>query len=93
MMDIVAAFDQKADDWDSVGDVEKDDTSCDHAVERRVAAQIQQAQDGDDDAADEMRPERDVDARVDVAEEFGEGESTVASERPAQATLPRMACN
>ncbi len=92
-MDIVATFDQKADDGDSVRDVEKDDAGRDHAVERRVAAQIEQAQDGDDDAADEMRSERDVDAGVDVAEEFGEGESTVASKRPAQATLPRMARN
>lgn len=91
MLDVVAAFDQKADDWDCVGNVEEDDAGRDHAVECSVASQIQQAQDGHNHAADKVCSERDVESRVDVAEEFGKGESVVASEGPAEAALPCMA--
>ena len=72
MIDIVAAFDQKADDRDRVGNVKKDDTGRDHAVESCVASQIQQAQDGHDNAADKVRTERYIHSRIDVAEEFAE---------------------
>lgn len=91
MLDVVAAFDQKADDWDCVGHVEEDDTGRDHAVECCIASQIQQSQDGHNHAADKVRAERDVDSRVDVAEEFRKGKSMVASEGPAEAALPCMA--
>lgn len=91
MLDIAAAFDQKADDRNRVGNVEEDDTGRDHAVECRIASQIQQSEDGDDDAADKVCSERDVDSRVDVAEEFGKGKPVVASEGPAEAALPCMA--
>ena len=83
MADVVAAFDQQADDRDGVGDVEKDDARRDHAVERRVAPQIQQSQDRHDEAADEVRAERDVDAGIDVAQEFRKGKAAVAREGPA----------
>ena len=89
-MDIVAAFDQKAADWDCVGNVKKDNAGRDHAVERRVAPQIQQSQDRHDDAADKMRSERNVHPRIDVAEEFGKGEPAVASEGPTESALPGM---
>ena len=91
MVDIIAAFDQEADDGDGVGGVEEDDASRDHAVEGGVAPQIQQAQDDDDDAADQVGAEGDVDAGVDVAEELAERQAAVAGKGPAQAALPRMA--
>ena len=91
MMDVVATPDQKAYHRNSVRNVKKDDASRNHAVERRVAPQIQQSQHGHDNAADEMRPERDIDAGVDMAEELGKGKPAVASKGPAEPALPRMA--
>ena len=90
-MDVVATPDQKAYDRNSVRDVKEDDASRNHAVEGRIAPQVQQSQDRHDDAADEMCPERDIDAGVDVAEEFGKGEPAVASKGPAEPALPGMA--
>ena len=55
-MDVVAASDQKAYDRNSVRNVKKDDASRNHAIERRIAPQIEQSQHSHDDAADEMRP-------------------------------------
>ena len=93
MADVAAAFDQQADDRDGVGDVEQDDARRDHAVERRVAPQIQQSQHRHDEAADEVRAERDVDAGIDVAQEVRKGKAAVAREGPAQAALPRVTGN
>lgn len=90
-MDVVATSDQKADNGNSVRDVKKDNASRNHAIKRRIAAQIQQPQHSHDDAADEMRPERDIHAGIDVAEEFGEGKPAIASKGPAEPALPRMA--
>ena len=90
-MDVVAAPDQKAYNRNSVRNVKKDDASRNHTVERRIAPQIQQSEDSHDDAADEMRPERDIDAGIDVAEVFGKGKPAVASKGPAEPALPRMA--
>ena len=90
-MDVVATFDQKADDRDGVGNVEKDNAGRDHAVECRIATQIQQSQDRHNDAADKMRSQGNVHARVYVAEKLRKGKSTVASKRPAEPTLPCMA--
>ena len=90
-MDIVAAFDQKADDWDRVGDVEQDDAGGNHAVEGCIATQIQQSQDGHDNAADDMRSERNVYAKVDVAEESRKGKTAVAGKGPAEPALPCVA--
>lgn len=91
MTDVLAALDQQADDGDSVGDVEEDDAGGDHAVERRVTTEIEETEERDDEAADEVRAERDVDAGVDVAEEVGEGKAAVAGEGPAKTALPRVA--
>ena len=91
MGDIVAASDEEANDRDGIRDVEQDDASRDHAIERGIAAQIQETEDGDNEAADEMRTEGDVHARVDVAEEFRKGETAVAGEGPAEAALPCVA--
>lgn len=91
MLDIVAAFDQKADDWDRVRNVEKNNTGRDHAVECCIASQIQQSQDGHNDAADKVCSERNVYSRVDVAEEFRKRKPMVASEGPAEPALPCMA--
>ena len=41
MVDIVAAFDQKADDRDGVRNVKKDDASRDHAIESCITPKIQ----------------------------------------------------
>ena len=82
-MDVVAAFDQEADDRDGVGNVEKDDAGRDHAVESGIAPQIQQSEDRHDDAADEVGAERDIDPRIDVAEETAKGQAAVASKGPA----------
>ena len=90
-MDVVATSDQKADNGNSVRDVKKDNASRNHAVKRRIAPQIQQPQHSHDDAADEMRSERDIHAGIDVAEEFGKGKPAVASKGPAEPALPRMA--
>ena len=90
-MDVVAAFDQKADDWDRVGNVEKDNAGRNHAVEGCIAPQIQQSQDGHDAAADNMRPEGNIYTRVHVAEESRKGKPAVASKRPAKPALPCMA--
>ena len=90
-MDVVAAPDQKAYDRNSVRNVKEDDASCNHAVEGRIAPQVQQSQHSHDDAADEMRPKRDIDAGIDVAEEFRKGKPAVASKGPAEPALPRMA--
>ena len=38
-----------------------------------------------------MCPERDIDARIDVAEEFRKGKAAVAGKGPAKPALPRMA--
>ena len=92
-MDVVATSDQKAYDGNGIRNVKKDDASRNHTVERRIAAQIQQPQDSHDDATDQVRPERDIDAGVDVAEKFGKGKPAVASEGPAKPALPRMASN
>ena len=83
MMNIVAAFDQKADDRDCVRNVEKDDAGRDHAVESCIASQIQQSQNGHNNAADKMGAEGDIDSRIDMAEKFTKGQATVASEGPA----------
>ena len=82
-MDVVTAFDQKADDRDRVRDVKKDDTGRDHAVESRIASQIQQAQDSHNNAADKVRAERHIHSGIDVAEEFAKRQAAVASKGPA----------
>ena len=91
MLDIIAAFDQEADDRDRIRDIEEDDTRRNHAVKSRIATQIQQPQHRHDDAANEMRSERDISAGVDMAEEFGKGQAAIASKGPAEAALPRVA--
>ena len=93
MLNVVAAFDQKADDRNGVGNVQKDNAGRDHAIERCVAPQVQQSQDRHNDAADEMGSERNVHTRVDVAEELREGKTTVASKGPAEPALPCMTCD
>ena len=92
-MDIVTAADQQANDRNSVRDVKKDNARRNHAVERRITPQIQQPQDRDDDAADKVGPERDIDAGIDMGEEFGKGQAAVAGKGPAEPGLPRMACD
>lgn len=43
MVDVVAAFDQKADDRNGIRNVKKDDAGGDHAIESCITAKIQQS--------------------------------------------------
>lgn len=83
MLDIVPPAREQADHGDRVGDVQQDDARRDHAVERRIAAQVQTAQHGHDRAAQRVRGKGYVERGVHGAQGAREGEAVVAGERPA----------
>lgn len=93
MLDIVAAFDEEADDGNGVGDVEKHNAGGYHGVEGGCGADIQATQDGDDDAGDEMSIKWDVECGVDCGEPAGGRETAVTREGPAESRLPRVTRN
>lgn len=58
-----------------------------------MTAQIQTAYDCDNETAEDVSVDGDIEGWVDAAEVFGEGEAVVAREGPAEAGLPGVACD
>ena len=68
MPNIAPSLNEQTHDRNSVRDVEQDDTRRNHAIERSIAPQIEQPQQTDNEAADEMGSERNVNPTVHLAE-------------------------
>lgn len=62
-------------------------------MKRCVRAQVQTANNRDDNTAHEMSPKGHIESAVDFAKVRGERDSTISGKTPAQATLPGVAGN
>ena len=60
MCDVIAPLPEQAHDGDGVGDVQEHDAGGDHGVEGRAGAEVEQAEERDDEAADGVGIQGDV---------------------------------
>ncbi len=87
---VIPSPDEQTHDGDGIGHVQQHDTRCHHAVESRIAPNVQQTQQQNDDVGHDMRAHRHIKPAIDMRQPFRARHPTVPCETPTQSRLPRV---